>query len=164
VLDPGGEAYSATVRECGAGILNPDNTINRRLLAAEVFGHPQRLERLNSLVHPPVRERTLAALSEFFDREPSGIAVVEAAILVETGSYRHYDKLVVVVCTPEQQVERSMKRDGVTREEALSRLARQMPLGEKIRYADYVIDTSGEKTHTIEQTRAVYEQLRSLTE
>jgi len=164
VLDPGAEAYDATVREFGAGILNPDKTINRRLLAAEVFGHPDRLERLNAFVHPPVRERTVAALAEFFDREPSGIAVVEAAILVETGSYRNYDKLVVVVSTPEQQVERAMKRDGVTREEALSRLARQMPLAEKIRYADYVIDTSGEKAHTIEQTRAVYEQLRSLTE
>jgi len=115
-------------------------------------------------VHPPVHERTVAALAQFFEREPSGIAVVEAAILVETGSYRNYDKLVVVVSTPEQQVERAMKRDGVTREEALSRLARQMPLAEKIRYADYVIDTSGEKAHTIDQTRAVYEQLRSLTE
>ena len=164
VLDPGAEAYEATVREFGAGILNADSTINRRLLAAEVFGSPERLERLNSFVHPPVRERTVAALEEFFRREPRGIAVVEAAILVETGSYRNYDKLVVVVCTPEQQIERAMKRDGVTREEATSRLSRQMPLAEKIRYADYVIDTSGEKIHTIEQTRSVYNELRSLTE
>ena len=162
VLMPGGEAYDATVREFGAGILNPDGTINRRLLATAVFCRPERLERLNSFVHPPVRARGERALAEFFERQPDGIAVVEAAILVETGSWRNYDKLIVAVCTPEQQVERAMKRDGLTREEAMARLARQMPLSEKVRYADYVIDTSGEKEHAIEQTRRVYRELRSL--
>jgi dephospho-CoA kinase len=162
VLIPGGEAYDATVREFGAGILNPDGTINRRLLASAVFGRPESLERLNSFVHPPVRARTERALAEFFERQPDGIAVVEAAILVETGSWRNYDKLIVVVCTPEQQIERAAKRDGLTREEAMARLARQMPLSEKMRYADYVIDTSGEKEHAIEQTRRVYSELRSL--
>jgi dephospho-CoA kinase len=162
VLMPGGEAYDATVREFGAGVLNPDGTIDRRLLAAAVFGRPERLERLNSFVHPPVRARGERALAEFFERQPEGIGLVEAAILVETGSWRNYDKLIVAVCTPEQQIERAMKRDGLTREEAMARLARQMPLSEKVRYADYVIDTSGEKEHAIEQTRRVYRELRSL--
>jgi dephospho-CoA kinase len=162
VLMPGGEAYEATVGEFGAGILNPDGTINRRLLAAAVFESPERLERLNSFVHPPVRARGERAMAEFFERQPDGIAVVEAAILVETGSWRNYDKLIVVVCTPEQQIERAMKRDGLSREEAMARLARQMPLAEKVRYADYVIDTSAEKEHAIEQTRRVYGELRSL--
>jgi dephospho-CoA kinase len=162
VLMPGGEAYDTTVREFGAGVLNPDGTINRRLLAAAVFGRPERLERLNSFVHPPVRARGERAMAEFFERQPDGIAVVEAAILIETGSFRNYDKLIVAVCTPEQQIERAMKRDGLTREEAMARLARQMPLSEKVRYADYVIDTSGEKEHAIEQTRRVYRELRSL--
>jgi len=116
VLMPGGEAYDAAVREFGAGILDPDGAINRRLLAAAVFGHPVQLERLNSFVHPPVRERTQRALADFFAREPDGIAVVEAAILIETGSWRSYDKLIVAICTPEQQIERAMKRDGVSRE------------------------------------------------
>src|SRR6516162_264889 len=109
VLMPGGEAYDTTVREFGAGVLNPDGTINRRLLAAAVFGRPERLERLNSFVHPPVRARGERAMAEFFERQPDGIAVVEAAILIETGSFRNYDKLIVAVCTPEQQIERAMK-------------------------------------------------------
>jgi len=162
VLMPGGEAYDATVREFGADILNSDGTINRRLLAAAVFGQPEHLERLNSFVHPPVRARAERMLADFFAREPDGIAVVEAAILIETGSWRNYGKLIVVVCTPEQQVERAMKRDGLTREEARDRLARQMPLSEKVKYADYVIDTSGEKEHALAQTRRVYRELRSL--
>ena len=164
VLLPDGEAYEATVREFGAGILNDDGTINRRLLAAQVFDDSGRLDRLNSFVHPPVRARTQHALAGFFARDPRGIAVVEAAILIETGSWRNYDKLIVAVCTPEQQIERAMKRDGVTREEAMARLARQMPLAEKVRYADYVIDTSGTKQHAMEQTREIYRKLRSLTE
>ncbi len=163
VLMPGAEAYDATVRDFGSDILNPDGTINRRILAALVFDHPERLQHLAALVHPAVRERTARAVNDFFARSPSGIIVIEAAILVETGSYRNYDKLIVVVCTPEQQIQRAMKRDGITREEAQSRLARQMPLSEKVIHADYVIDTSGEKESTVEQTRGVYEQLRSLS-
>ena len=90
------------------------------------------------------------------------MAIVEAAILIETGSYRRFDKLIVVVCTPEQQVERAMKRDGCTPEQVRARLSRQMPVEEKRRYADYIIDTSGTKEQTVEQTTAVYKSLRSL--
>jgi dephospho-CoA kinase len=87
---------------------------------------------------------------------------VEAAILVETGSYRRFDRLIVVVCSPELQIERAMKRDSATREQVLARLDRQLPLQEKIRFADYVIDTSGTKEETLKQTREVHDSLRSL--
>ena len=82
--------------------------------------------------------------------------MTEAAILIETGSYRDYARLIVAVCRAEQQIERAMARDHLTREEVLDRLRRQMPLEEKVKYADYVIDTSGTKEHTLAQTRAVY--------
>jgi dephospho-CoA kinase len=162
VIEPGGEAYDAVVKEFGTDILNSDRTINRRLLGARVFNQPERLEKLNSLVHPPVRARTKRLIEEFERREPNGIAVIEAAILIETGSSRSYDRLIVAVCSEEQQIERAMGRDHLTREEVLDRLRRQMPLAEKVKYADYVIDTSGTKDHTIEQTRKVFESLRSL--
>ena len=71
--------------------------------------------------------------------------------------------MIVAVCSPEQQVERAMSRGHLTREEVLDRMRRQMPLDEKVKYADYIIDTSGPKEHTLAQTRAVYESLRSLT-
>jgi len=87
---------------------------------------------------------------------------VEAAILVETGSYKKFDRLIVAACTLEQQIERAMKRDGRTREEVTARLSRQLPLEEKVKVADYVIDTSGTKENTMEQTRAVYGALRGL--
>ena len=162
VLEEGGETYKAVVATFGQDILDPDGGINRRRLATIVFSDPEQLAKLNALVHPPVkvRERDLAA--EFAREHPHGIAVTEAAILVETGSYKDYDRLIVAVCRPEQQVERSMERDGVSREEVLNRLRRQMPLEDKVKYADFVIDTSGSKENTLEQVRKVYESLKNL--
>ena len=166
VQEPGGEAYDGIVQEFGREILDPDGKINRRRLAAIVFQNPERLKRLNALVHPPVHERRRRIEDEFARTHPDGITVTEAAILIETGSYREYDRLIVATCSPEQQVERAMARDHhtpeLTREEVLDRMRQQMPLSEKIKYADYVIDTSGSKEDTVAQTRAVYESLRSL--
>jgi dephospho-CoA kinase len=164
VIQPGAEAYQAVIDQFGTEILNPDSTIDRRALAAKVFSNPQRLEKLNSLVHPPVRARSKALLDNFAAAHPGGIAVIEAAILIETDGFRSYDRLIVAVCTPEQQIERAMSRDHLTREETLARMSRQMPLEEKVKFADYVIDTSGAKERTLIQTRAVYETLRGLTD
>jgi dephospho-CoA kinase len=163
VIEPGGEAYEPVLQEFGSGILDPDGSINRRRLGAEVFSRPDRLEKLNRLVHPAVRTRGEKLIDEFAARVPDGISVTEAAILIETGSYRNYSRLIVAVCREEQQIERAMERDHLTREEVLDRLRRQMPLEEKVKYADYVIDTSGTKAHTLEQTQAVYGSLRRLS-
>lgn len=162
VLAPGGEAYERVVREFGPGILDATGAVDRKRLAAEVFEHPDRLALLNSIVHPAVIGLEEKFLSEVEARDPQGIAVVEAAILIETGSYRRFDKVILVVCSQEQQIARAMHRDHATREEVLARLRRQMPLAEKRKYADYVIDTSGSKEETVEQTRRVYESLRSI--
>jgi dephospho-CoA kinase len=162
VLEPGGEAYAGVVEEFGAGILEPDGRICRRRLAEEVFGRPERLAALNALVHPPVFRREREQWEEFAALDPHGVAVVEAAILIETGSYRRFDKLVLVVCSPEQQVARATERDGISREAVLARLERQMPVADKRKFADYVIDTSGAKEDTLRQAREVWEELRSI--
>jgi dephospho-CoA kinase len=162
VLLPGGEAYAAVVREFGAAVLDEAGAIDRRALAAQVFGKPERLALLNSFVHPPVLRREEEWLTRVATQDPHGIAVVEAAILIETGSYRRFDKLIVAACDVEQQVQRSMKRDGAAREEVLARLGRQMPLAEKLEFADFVIETSDTKEETLRQTRAVYESLRRM--
>jgi dephospho-CoA kinase len=165
VLAPGGEAYEPVVKEFGRGILTEDGagfSINRRELAARVFGSPERLARLNALVHPLVFRREEDLIGRFAQREPHGIAVVEAAILIETGSYKRFDRLILVTCLEEQQVERAMRRDGAVEQEVRARLSRQMPLDAKLKFADFVIDTSGSKEDTIRQTRAVYESLRRI--
>jgi dephospho-CoA kinase len=162
VLLPGGEAYDGVVGEFGTGILNPDGTIHRKRLAAEVFGKPERLAVLNSLVHPPVFRRENALMEEYERHDPRGIAVVEAAILIETGSYKRFDRLILVVCDEASQLERALERDNGDVEELRARLQRQMPVEEKKRFADYLIDTSGSEEETLGQTRVVYDALRSI--
>ncbi|HXA63498.1 MAG TPA: dephospho-CoA kinase [Bryobacteraceae bacterium] len=163
VLLPGAEAYDAVVNEFGDEILDEDRYIVRRRLGALVWDHPERLAKLNSIVHPVVIARQQEIIAKIAEQDPAAIVVVEAAILVETGSYRRFDRLIVVVCTLEQQVERAMKRSAYSKEEVLARLSRQLPLEEKVRVADYVIDTSGTKEHTLEQVKTVYDSLRSLS-
>lgn len=162
VIDPGGEAYDAVIAEFGRDVVNLDGTIDRKALGAVVFSDPEKLTRLNALVHPAVRARAARILNDFARQHPDGIAVTEAAILIETGTYKEFDRLILAVCRPEQQIERAMHRDGLTRQQVLDRLSRQMPLEDKRKYADFVIDTSGSKEETHRQTRLVYESLKRL--
>jgi dephospho-CoA kinase len=162
LLEPGTEVHERVVEAFGRGILDEEGRIVRRRLASLVFEDPEKLAALNAIVHPAVIEEEEKWMREVAAADPHGIAIVEAAILIETGSYRRFDKIVLAVCTDEQQIERAMKRDGLTREEALARLKRQMPLEEKRKFADYVIDTSGEKEDTLVQVRRLYEDLRRL--
>jgi dephospho-CoA kinase len=159
---PGGAAYDAIVREFGPEILDWEGHIDRRKLSALVWDHPERLKKLNSFVHPAVWAAEQRRMAEVEQSDPSGIAVVEAAILVETGSYRNFDKLIVVTCTAKQQMERALARGSYSEEEIRARLGRQLPIEEKLCLADYVIDTSGSKEQTREQVRSVYEELRSV--
>ncbi len=163
VMMPGGEAYDGIVREFGTGILDEEGRISRRRLSGMVWENPERLEKLSSLVHPPVVEREERRMAEIARADPNAIVVVEAAILVETGRYKSFDRLIVVTCVAEQQMERALERGTYNRQEVLARLSRQLPLEDKMRVADYVIDTSGDKEATIEQVRKVYASLRSLT-
>ena len=163
VMLPGAQAYDAIVREFGHAILDAEGRISRRKLSGIVWGNPERLEKLNSLVHPPVRELEESRMAEIARADPGAIVVVEAAILVETGRYKDFDRLIVVTCSSGQQMERALERGSYNKEEILARMSRQLPLEQKLRVADYVIDTSGPKEATLEQVRKVYGSLRSLT-
>jgi dephospho-CoA kinase len=162
VLLPTGEAYNDVVREFGSGILNEDGTIDRKRLAAEVFDRPERLAALNRLVHPPVFRRERELIRKFAESDPHGIVVVEAAILIETGTYKEYDRLILVECEERQQIERAVKRDHADRAAVMARLSRQMPLAEKKKFANYLIDTSGSKEDTLRRVREVYDALRRI--
>lgn len=162
VLQAGGEAYDAVIEAFGTGILTPEGAIDRRALATLVFTDTALLAKLNGIVHPAVFKREDELTARFAAADAQAIIVVEAAILVETGSYKRFERLIVAACTRQQQIERAMKRDRLTREEAEARLARQLPLEEKVRLADYVVDTSGSKENTTAQVHEVYRSLRSL--
>lgn len=163
VLAPDGEAYGPVVAAFGPSILEADQSINRRALGKLVFADPAKLEQLNSLVHPAILARARALAEAHAKAHPQAIIVTEAAIMIETGSYKSYDRLIVAACRPEQQIERALARpNALSRAEVLDRMSRQMPIEEKVKYADFVIDTSGTEESTLLQTRAVFDKLRSL--
>lgn len=159
VLQPDGEAYAPVLEAFGTGILQDGEAspapIDRKKLGAIVFGHPDRLAALSAIVHPAVRRLAKVRTEALAD----GILIYEAAILVETGAYREFDRLIVAACPEEMQIQRAMQRDGLDRASVLARLRQQLPLAEKVRCADYVIDTSGTLEQTLRQARDVHASL-----
>ena len=160
VLMRDGEAYDEVVREFGSAIVGSNGEIGRKALGGIVFADPERLKVLNALVHPHVFRRQEKLLEQIRERDPGAVVVSEAAIMIESGSYKRYDCLIVTVCPPELQIDRYREREGASEADARARLARQMPLEEKRKYADYVIDTSGTKAETVRQVGELYRRLK----
>jgi dephospho-CoA kinase len=164
VLLPDGEAYAATVEAFGRNILNADGIIDRKKLGEFAFASPEALEKLSGLVHPAVIRLEERFLQEFQRQDPHGIAIVEAAILIETGRDAVFDRIILTSCDAETQIARGMKRDHATREQVLARLGKQLPLHEKERHAHYIVDTSGPKEETARQVQRVFRELKQLAE
>lgn len=158
MLEPGQPAYNEVVAEFGKDILEPSGKVDRAKLGAIVFADPTKLARLNAILHPRILEvvrNWYAAL----DR-PGGpaLAFAEAALIVESGHNKDLDRLVVCWCRPEQQLERLQDR-GLSPEQARQRIGAQMPIDEKRKFADIVIDTSGTLANTETQVGALLEKL-----
>ena len=162
VMEPGRAAYDDIVREYGREVLADDGPIDRAKLGAIVFSDSERRKRLNEIVHPRVIEEQNRLLAEAEARAPDGIAVVDAALMIESGGYKRFDKLIVVFCDRETQIERLMRRNRITREDAERRVAAQMSSDEKRRYADYEIDTSGGMEDTRRRVIEVHARLEEL--
>ena len=154
LIEPGQPAFQEVVRAFGADILHSDGHVDRGKLGAIVFADVDKLLRLNAIVHPRVLKEMERLFSEYAVANPRGVAVIEAALLIEAGYVKHLDRLVVTWCKPEQQMERLLAR-GMSREQIEQRLGAQMPLDEKRRRADDVVDCSV----PLEETRAQVEQL-----
>jgi len=159
VIEPGQPAYDELIVEFGPTILDAEGRIDRARLGAIVFADAARRARLNAIVHPRVYETQAAWLSEVAARDPRAIAVIDAALMIETGSYRRFDQLIVVHCRPELQLARLQERNGLTLEAAQLRIDAQMPNHEKLAYANFVIDTSTSFEETRRQTEAVFHSL-----
>ena len=162
VVLPDKEGYEKVVAEFGSEILQEDGLIDRAKLGSIVFGDESKRRKLNTILHPIIIAEQDRALRSVEEADPKGIAVIDASLMLETGSYKRFDKIVVVYCDGEVQIQRLMHRNKYSREEAEARVASQMPSEEKFKYADYLIDTSGTFEQTREQVVKLFEQLRSL--
>ena len=162
VVMPGTPGLAALTGAFGREILNPDGSLNRKQMAAVVFADEEKRQQLNRLLHPFIIARQDEILSEWETKDQNGIAIVDAALMIESGGYRRFDKLIVVHCRPEVQLERLLLRDKLSRDEAERRINSQMSQEEKQKFADYLIDTSDGFEPTREQTVKVYNELLRL--
>jgi dephospho-CoA kinase len=162
VVVPGSPGLDAVAKFFGAEIINPDGTLDRQALGALVFGDEQKRQQLNHLLHPFIIARQDEILREWERADPAGIGIVDAALMIESGGYKRFDKLIVVHCRPEVQLERLILRNGLSRDEAQRRIDSQMPQEEKQKFADYLIDTSDGFEPTRKRTAEVYKELKRL--
>jgi dephospho-CoA kinase len=159
VVEPGQPAWREIVEEFGRDVLSPDGTLDRKKLGAIVFADPDRRKRLEAITHPAIRARVKARVDELVARGFAGIVFYDAAILIEALGHQDMDRIVVVMTDEATQVARLRGRDGTDDAEGRRRIASQMPLAEKAKLADHVIDNSGDREATAEQVRRVFATL-----
>ena len=163
LLEPGQDVCRDVIDHFGTGIRHADGSIDRRKLGDIVFNDQEKRSWLNQCVHPRVFEAFQARVHLLRERQPDAIVIMDAALLIETGFHRKMDKLIVVYASQEDQVRRLMERDRFSREQAMARISSQMPLDEKNGFADYVIDNTGTREATEQQTRVVFGKLKQET-
>lgn len=154
LIQPGTPAHEEVAREFGVEILQEDASVNRAALANIVFNDPEKLRRLNTIIHPRVEARVLSELRKLQEHGNYAAAFVEAALIFEAGLDKQLDGVVVAWCRPEQQLARLLAR-GMPEDDAQRRIAAQLPVEEKLRRATEKIDCSG----SLADTRSQVEQL-----
>ena len=157
VVAPGEPALADVVREFG-DVLRPDGTLDRKKLAAIVFADPSRRKRLEAILHPAIRARFDARLDALTREGFEGIVVFDAPVMIESGGYKNMDRLIVVVTDEATQRARLVARDADAAD-GERRIASQMPLAEKAKLADYVVDNTGDRAATEARTREVHAAL-----
>jgi dephospho-CoA kinase len=162
VLEPDGDAYLPTIRLFGRRILDEAGRIDRKKLGALVFGAPEPLKELSAIVHPAVFRLEEQRMNEIETHDRDAIAVVEAAILIETGRYKVFDRLILTTCDEDLQIARAIRRDGLSADQVRARFREQMPFSQKRQFADYVVDTGVSPADTLRQVRKIYADLRVL--
>jgi dephospho-CoA kinase len=160
LIEPGKSAYEPVIQEFGNEVLRPDKSVDRKKLGAIVFADREKLDKLNSILHPRIEEAMRAQFAVWERENPRDPVFVEAALLIEAGMHKRLDDLVVVWCRGEQQFERLVAR-GFTDAEARRRISLQMPSEEKLKHARYAIDTSGTLEHSQAQVAALAQKLRT---
>jgi dephospho-CoA kinase len=159
IVEPGEPAYREIASVFGKGVLRADGTIDRRALGGIVFSDPGKLKILNEITHPRIIEKIGSAIKALQAKGGDPLIVVDAALLIEVGLHKEMSKVIVVYADEEKQVQRIISRDHLIEKEARERINAQMPLREKLRYADFVIDNNGRVEDTLKSVKELYGRL-----
>jgi len=155
-------AWKALIRAFSTAILREDGFIDRKKLADKVFASLRQRKLLNQILHPRIRKEMERRAEAIWQKDPDAIVVIDAPLLVELGEHRQMDKVIVVTSTQTQQIERLKKRDGISPEEALRIFSSQMPIKDKVRWADFVIRNDGSFQETKKKARDVFKELKKV--
>lgn len=159
LMAPNTPAWEKIVSRYGHEILDNEKQIDRRKLGILAFSDKKELNFLNKLIHPQVLENLLQTIKKIQQQNKYKIFISEAAIIIESGFAKYFEKIIVVYCAPNIQIQRLMNRDKITRQQALDRINSQLNAHEQLKHADYSIDTSGTLKETIEQSEGLYRNL-----
>ncbi len=159
IMEPGKPAWKKVVAVFGKKILRCDGYIDRKALGKIVFSEKKELDRLCGILHPEIYRHMRAAVSRIRRADNSAIIVLDVPLLLESGGRRYIDALVAVAAPRRVQIERACGKLGISRSEALKRIAAQMPLKEKVAAADYVVDNGGSPIATEKQVRQIWKKL-----
>ena len=160
LFEPGQDVHSAVIKAFGPHIVASDGTIDRKILGDIVFNDSAARAKLNILVHPAIIRRQQEFLTNIARTDPKGIGIVSAALMVEIGTYKNYDKVIVLSCPPDVQRMKLKSRSALSDEQIEARIAAQMPVEEKVKRADFVIDTSTDLATTRRQVEMTNSKLR----
>lgn len=163
VVRPGSPGLAAVVSSFGKEILTAEGELDRKKVADIVFADESKRKLLNSILHPFIIAEQDELMRRWEAEDPSGIGVIDAALMIESGGYQRFDKLIVVHCQPDVQLQRLMERDDLSLAEAQRRIKSQMPQEEKLKFADFSIDTSEGFEDTRRRTEEVFRKLRELS-
>lgn len=161
-VGPNTQALRDIVQTFGTEVLDPGGALNRQQLARMVFDDNAKLKQLNGIVHPAVRKLTADRLAQVEQAHPDAIVVYDVPLLIEANVDHAWDYIVVAVADEETRIERLVSLRGMTREQAVARIAAQADDDQRRAIADRIIDTGGSLEHTHEQVDALYEELQAL--
>ena len=159
LMTPGQPAWKKVVARFGRGVLNPDGSVNRSILGKIIFENAEARHFLNALIHPLVLAEQAKVIATVERQGRHAIFVSEAALTVEAGYAPLFDKVIVVHCRTSLQARRLMERNGIGETAARNKIGSQLPQEDKLKQADYAIDTSGSLAETVEQTERVFAAL-----
>ncbi len=162
VVEPGKPAWKDIAQAFGKKVILPDKTLYRHALAKIVFGSKAKLNKLNAIVHPRVAREQARLAREIAEKEPEAVILYDAPVLIEAGAHKRMDKLIVVAADEQTQVKRLHNRNHLSRTEALRRIKSQMPLANKTKLADYVIDGTLSYEQTKHEVERIYAELKQL--
>ena len=160
VVKKGAKGLEKVVEAFGESVLTKSGELDRKELGKIVFSDDEKRQLLNSILHPLIISEQDVWMRKLKKEKPSSICVVEAALMIESGSYKRFDEIVVVWCDQDVQISRLMKRDGISRRDAVQKISAQMAQDEKKTYASVLIDTSGGYDDTVQNTESAIRYLR----